>query len=353
MQADTFSHTRTAEYYLYDWTPSLNLIDVKQMDEQNYRDSSWLDSRIRSSGIKPFRYPFSKIESFFGEPPAKTAPLIFHIGHCGSTLLSRVLSASPNILPLREPRPLRALSQCFSELDHPARLHNREQWDRVAKVLMHSYCRTFGEHQTAQIKMSSFCNNLISPLIENELFDRALLLYQSLYSHLASTLGIDMPSSDLRSTAAPRMWEWMKIPGAPTLQVSEMSLSELSVLNWLGSMYLLLGAQEQYPQHCKLHSFGSFLANPAGSVVDICEWFDMSSECETLLANLEEETSRNSKLPGKEFSARDRQEKHKKVHQKKQSEISHAMTWAAELCETVPALSPCAEYFSDQESQGS
>ena len=43
-------------------------------------------------------------------PPTPDPRFIFHIGHCGSTLLSRALDASLRTLPLREPLTLRRLA---------------------------------------------------------------------------------------------------------------------------------------------------------------------------------------------------------------------------------------------------
>jgi len=52
---------------------------------------------------------------------------IFHAGHVGSTLLSRLLDEAEGVLSLREPLPLRTIAENFSEprLDLLLRLWER------------------------------------------------------------------------------------------------------------------------------------------------------------------------------------------------------------------------------------
>ncbi len=347
MNSTSRPDTSTAEYYLHNWVPAIGVIETLQMSEQGYRDSFQLDARIRTAGTAPSRYELTTLEPFFREQPSRMAPIIFHTGHCGSTLLSRVLSGSPNILPVREPMPLWQLADNFAVLDHSTRLLNREQWNLAARVLLYSYSRTFGDHQTALIKATSTSNNLIVPLIKNKLLKRAVLLYQPLISHLAATLRAAKPSDDLRSQAVPRMREWMKIPGAPSLYVSDLSPGQLSVVSWLSSMVLMLEALEQYPGYCQLQNFNYFLADPEKCVSRISEFLGFASESASLLESLPGVLSRNSKITTKAFSASDRQRKHAEVIDTKADQVADAMGWAEELIRDVAAFSKCHDYLRD------
>lgn len=78
------------------------------MDRSSYHRSIFLDHRIEPSANRSMRLPLT---AFAGEapPPARTG-WIFHVAHCGSTLLARALDDPSLNLVLREPLALRQLA---------------------------------------------------------------------------------------------------------------------------------------------------------------------------------------------------------------------------------------------------
>jgi hypothetical protein len=67
---------------------------------------------------------------------AACADAIFHIGHCGSTLLSRLLESWPQVQGLREPLPLRILAEAWPQLHAPeSRLAPARSAARAAGVV--------------------------------------------------------------------------------------------------------------------------------------------------------------------------------------------------------------------------
>lgn len=79
------------------------------MDRDAYAQSIFLDRRIVSSGGEPVRVPIDELAGAAGEAPVSGIGWIFHIAHCGSTLLARALDHPRRNLVLREPSPLRQL----------------------------------------------------------------------------------------------------------------------------------------------------------------------------------------------------------------------------------------------------
>src|SRR5687768_18001668 len=75
--------------------------------EAEYRDSAFLDERSLKAGRARHGVEWWHLAAAF--PPAARRDLhyIFHIGHVGSTLVSRLLGELPAILSLREPLILR------------------------------------------------------------------------------------------------------------------------------------------------------------------------------------------------------------------------------------------------------
>src|SRR5215813_12307364 len=81
------------------------------MDEAAYRAASFLDERLAPRGEW---VDAGRVESAMsGARDVRKLHFIFHAGHVGSTLLSRLLDEAGRVLPLREPLALRALADAF------------------------------------------------------------------------------------------------------------------------------------------------------------------------------------------------------------------------------------------------
>jgi hypothetical protein len=78
------------------------------MDRAAYRRSIFLDRRISPAREQGWRVPSSALAA--AAPPAQPMGWIFHVAHCGSTLLARALDELGGALVLREPLALRQLA---------------------------------------------------------------------------------------------------------------------------------------------------------------------------------------------------------------------------------------------------
>ena len=78
------------------------------MDREAYRRSIFLDGRTRPAANRSMRLPAGALV----EPVRRPEPTgsIFHVAHCGSTLLARALDRPSTNLVLREPLALRQLA---------------------------------------------------------------------------------------------------------------------------------------------------------------------------------------------------------------------------------------------------
>lgn len=78
------------------------------MDRDSYHRSIFLDGRISPAANRTMKVPAAALV----DPARKPAPTgwIFHVAHCGSTLLARALDRRENNLVLREPFALRQLA---------------------------------------------------------------------------------------------------------------------------------------------------------------------------------------------------------------------------------------------------
>ena len=92
-------------------TDSLTLVGLTEAD---YAQASFLDARIRPPSTQTL--PFAQAEAEVSQMGLEeSCQFIFHIGHVGSTLLSRLLGRHSGVLALREPAILRTLAQIRAE----------------------------------------------------------------------------------------------------------------------------------------------------------------------------------------------------------------------------------------------
>lgn len=148
-----------------------------RLDAQQRREAAFLDPRALPPQPQGAWMPLSMLEA-----PATgdvVADGIFHIGHCGSTLLSRLLDTWPEVEGLREPLPLRDLAAAWHAPSPPHAL---------LATLMAYWRRPLPSASRVAIKATSSCNALIEPLLRDGGLSRAILLDMPLVPWLATLL---------------------------------------------------------------------------------------------------------------------------------------------------------------------
>src|SRR5690242_8271973 len=83
-----------------------------RMEEAAYRAASFLDDRILTPATKGAWAPWAYVaDAMMATTTQRPLHFIFHTGHVGSTLLSRLIDETQATLGLREPLPLRTLAE--------------------------------------------------------------------------------------------------------------------------------------------------------------------------------------------------------------------------------------------------
>ena len=123
--------------------PSVGVARLIAMDREAYRSASFLDDRMLQQPVDAHIVPWPAVEAAMADNPRADARWIFHIGHVGSTLVSRMLGEIAGVLAVREPRLLRDLALSPPEV--------RAGYIRTVTPLM---SRTFSGNEIA-------CNPLV------------------------------------------------------------------------------------------------------------------------------------------------------------------------------------------------
>src|SRR5215468_6344370 len=145
------------------------------MDRAAYHRSIFLDRRISPAAGKPMTLP---VAALVGETrPAAPTSWIFHMAHCGSTLLARALDDPEASLVLREPLALRQTALV------------PDAW-RLALVLAMLGKRYRGDAPTL-VKANVPVNFLLPQLAAADGGAQAILLYLPLRAYLLAILRSD------------------------------------------------------------------------------------------------------------------------------------------------------------------
>jgi hypothetical protein len=155
--------------------PAAGVVRLVAMDRESYRAASFLDDRLMQQPVNSQIVPWPDVESAVDTGVRTDARWIFHIGHVGSTLVSRLLGELDGVLAVREPRLLRDVAMLPREL--------RSRYLAAVPKLM---SRTFAEDEAACIKATSFASEIAAEMVPEG--ERVLLMYATPRNYVASIL---------------------------------------------------------------------------------------------------------------------------------------------------------------------
>src|SRR3954454_14937934 len=155
--------------------PSAGMVRLVAMNRDSYRKASFLDDRLIQQPVDAQIMPWPEVEAATADDLRSDARWIFHIGHVGSTLVSRLLGEIEGVLALREPRLLRDLALSPPEV--------RERYVGPVTKLM---SRTFAAEEIACVKATSFVSEIAPALVPPG--ERALFMFAGPRNYIATIL---------------------------------------------------------------------------------------------------------------------------------------------------------------------
>ena len=237
--------------------------------------ASFLDQRVLKQTTKGSWLPWQAVaDSVADDSGHKPVGLIFHVGHCGSTLLSRLISFAQNTQSLREPLPLRVLAQDLAD-SHEGRsfLSLQERRNRLRKLLA-LWAR--GADQTV-IKATSICTDLLPELHAVQAGTRSIFIYNKPETHIATLLAGQNALVDLRGFAQLRLQRLQHLTGLD-IQLSDLSLGQLAALSWLSESTSLTNSLKQHSDQVKIQRFESFLQAPAETLAQLLSHLGVNAD---------------------------------------------------------------------------
>ena len=242
-----------------------------ERSEQDYRAASFLDDRSLGQDTARHVAGWRDLQAAFPAAARRDASYIFHIGHVGSTLISRLLGELPTIFSLREPLLLRNFHDLALLSGQPESPWAPEWIDPRMATLRALLSRTFRPDQTAIVKATSFTSELAPRFVGEGA--RALLLFTPAASYLENILAGDASREEVHALAGQRLKRLSRRLGELPWKLWELSFGQRAALAWACEMTALAAASQALDERALWADFDAFLADPAPQLGEIARFF--------------------------------------------------------------------------------
>ncbi|HKV97197.1 MAG TPA: hypothetical protein VJR90_06915 [Gammaproteobacteria bacterium] len=320
---------------------------VLRVSEKLYRDASFLDDRMFTPQMEGYWFPLDAlVETLDGLAPP-SSHFIFQVGHCGSTLISRLLAELPGNLPIREPMSLLTLAMTRRELGRPSSWVSKTQWQQYFELATRALARTFRPGDRTVIKVTSTAGNLLEALPTDAQHSPWMLL---LYIRLESLLAVMLRSPSLRDSihASSPAWttDFCRLTGRDDLRLANLDDAQQVALKWLTLMLLFDRTVKAVPEQARLLNFDDFLKNPAEKLTGVADHFRLKPSAGQIGKLVSGPLMHSySKIPTQAFDPGQRAQELRDACRQFHDEIQNGLNWAEKLCREVPILEATAAYL--------
>lgn len=250
-----------------------------RLTQDQYRDASFLDDRILEGAEAIGWVPFAPIEQVAAHVPARPLHFIFHAGHVGSTLLSRLLDEVPGVLGLREPLPLRSLAALR---DQPG--FAGLSFARALATLLPLWSRGFEDTNTAIVKATSIAGRLAPDLLAASPRSRAVYMNLPPEPYIATLMAGESTRADLEGLTHERLSRLKRLLGLAVDGGGTLSLGEGAAVAWLAERLAQQAAQAALGERLLTIDFEAMLADLPGTLARVLGHFRLPEHLAPQLA---------------------------------------------------------------------
>jgi len=316
-------------------TPSLFPLDFDEagdrllcldLTETDFRAASFLDERLLAKDPK---------RSWIGSAEAaglaasldRQSDFIFHIGHVGSTLLSRLLGSSKRVFALREPAVLRTLARRKSML--------APHLDPILRLL----ARVWRPNQRSLIKATSFVSDIAPAILTASPSAKALLMFVAPQVHMATRLAGPATRAELPALADGWLERLHRRIGGAHWRLEALSQGERAALGWVCEICSLASAGQAFPARTRWLDFETFLGDPVGGLSDALSFLyggPLDGEIAAILAGAD--LGRYSKAPEFGYDAATRRQTIAEGLSEHGAEIARGIVWINAAANAHPVI---------------
>ncbi len=308
-----------------------------RLSEADYAQASFLDDRILGPQTLIRRVPFAEAVQAVSETALPESCLfIFHVGHVGSTLLSRLLGAHPGLFSLREPAILRTLAQIAAEPENSR--WAGEQFKQRLSVLLKLWSRTFHPDQRALVKTTSFASELAPQILARPYAPEAIFMFVAPESYLATIIGAENSPREAQMLAPLRLTRLNDKLGSD-YALAGMSMGEMVAMSWACEMTSLDAAAQIAGNRVLWLDFDMFLREPGSALAACFAHLGVGAAQDQVKAILAgPDMRRYSKAPEHGYDAKLRADVLNQARVQHGAEIRRGLDWLEKSATRYPAI---------------
>jgi hypothetical protein len=340
MQTQTDSVSRSPAWFPHGLDFQNDALSFVRLTRTDYERASFLDDRILTPLTQRQSIAWREVsDSIAAAALPERCGFIFHIGHVGSTLLSRLMGAHPAVFSLREPQLLRNYAQLHSEPEtQPPAWKGGVLQARLGDSLK-LLSRTFDAGQTALIKSTSFVSELAPGLLSRPTASKALLMYVSAESYLATILAGPNSRKETTVLLPSRLRRLQARIGCDAWRLGALSEGESVALGWACEMSGLAHAARIAGARVLRMDFDAFLRDPAAQLLSALRHFNIDAAAAQVQAILRgPDMRRYSKAPEHAYDAALRYEVLQQARAVRGAEIRRGLVWLERAAAAHPAV---------------
>lgn len=309
------------------------------MDRDAYRAASFLDDRILTPTTRGAWLARAQVQEAARRVNApRPVRFIFHTGHVGSTLVSRLLDETGFVQPLREPLPLRSLADAGDALDQAESLLSTAGFAAAVELFLRLWGRGYEGTQCAVVKATSSAGRAAHAILGPHADVQAIYLNVRAETYLATLLAGQNSPIDLRGHAAERIRRLKRQLAVESAPLHAMSIGELAALGWLAETASQADALQRLGPRVLAVDFDAFLAAVGEHLHRIGLHFGLpvdSGMAERLAASAA--LTRYSKAPEHAYSPEIRDQVLADSRARNRQEIGRGLAWLEATARAHPA----------------
>lgn len=312
-------------------------------DAGQYRAASFLDDRILTATTKGGWVRLKRVTDAARAVTPLPLHFIFHAGHVGSTLLSRLIDESGSVLGLREPLPLRQLAEAHDVLGMAESLLSEAALRDLTDALLKLWGRGSGTARAVVLKATSSAGRLAPLLLARLPEARAVYLNVKPEPYLATLLAGANSPADLRGHGPERMRRLRAMGVPPAEALHELSLGELAALGWLAERLSQRVAEAAGGARIVAVDFDRFLDDVAGEVERVAShlWIPHDAQFAARAA-ASPALTRYAKAPEHAYSPALRAQVLNDARARHREEIRKGLAWLQRMAAVHPAAAAAA-----------
>jgi hypothetical protein len=313
--------------------PLSGAVTLWRLSRADYEQSAFLDGRI-AAGKSSRQVSFAELSRAVDEAGLRErCHFIFHIGHAGSTLLSRLLGRHPSLFSLREPDILRTLGVQGNQI----------LLDSYLPVLLKLWSRTFDPAAQVVLKTTSFVSEIAPHLLSRSYRPKALAMGVAPEIYLATIFGGANAPAEARALAPMRLAR-LNRRLSTNWRVENLTVGEIVALGWACETQSLADAAQPANGRVLALDFEKFLAHSHETLRGVFAHFGLDPTESEISAMLAREMHSYSKAPEHPYDAETRRAVLAEGRLRHASDIRQGLMWLERVAEH-PAIAGALGFF--------